>query len=192
MNTARLLPLCLLALAGCSTEYTETISSRSGQCAALVGDAGTVHFEADPGCSGCLAATPEAAVDGDPASHALLTLPLAAESGARLRAQAPAGVVYPGGVTAAVRARIEISGSVALRSELLVRTYLGDQVQDETTYDIANGLLAINGVSSYGDVDGSLVPVPAQAPFDAVEMELRGSFNGYSAKVFEFCSDSLQ
>jgi hypothetical protein len=46
-----------------------------------------------------------------------------------------------------------------------------------------------NGVSGLGG-NGSLYGFPTTKAFDAVELSLGGTFEGYTVDVYEFCSDS--
>jgi hypothetical protein len=130
--------------------------------------------------SGCTITDADKAIDGDAETFALMTLPQGAGGGAALRAIAPSGTQFPAGNN--VGAVVSWDAGASIEDNVVIRTYLGDVVQDE---DSAEGF-DFRGSSTY---NGMFLGITTTKPFDSVEFEFdRVTGDEWDIHVQEFCT----
>lgn len=176
---------CSIALSACSDSTDNANGARTAEgktCAAIKGTV-TAHINSD--CAGCEASDASKAADDDFDSFAFLDLPSSGSTGGALRATA---TQMSAGRVAGVVADIRQSASSASLTSYKLRTYLGGSLQDEATVGGPSGSVAeFNGVASTGK---KLFSIATSKDFDAVELAIEGTYNGYSVLIYEFCAES--
>lgn len=119
------------------------------------------------------------AVDEDPASFAQLELVAPSYEMVRAAAQAPSGVVYPGGTTVAVLVAFGVSGPL-FEAELI--SYLNGQAQNTQRF----GPEAQSG-------SPTVLTMKTDAAFDRLEIQHRnGPGASRSIEYYAFCTDYAQ
>lgn len=154
-------------------------------CTPIAGGDTAVLARVVGACVGCSSLQPDNSIDGDMDTFATVTIPVAVAGGYSIRAIAQTGVVFPAGSVAGVSAEILKAASVAVMTGGSVRTFLGDELQDESEIG-GEGVVEVNGVGNVRNI----FTVTATQPFDSVEFTVNGNFNGYTLRVFEFCSNT--
>jgi hypothetical protein len=165
---------------------------------------GTVTFTASPDCPNCSVADTANAVDGQDATKAALTAPLASTGSMTLRATAPKGVAFAAGNAAVVLSVDQGSGVYVGASsvdptnhqewQVTLHTYLGDALQESDA-----GYISISDQAGQREIVG----LNTTKPFDSMEVSfdrapdaqramnnMSGAANTLetgSANVHEFC-----
>ena len=189
MTQARptVLLLLLASLAACDSDGVEGkdgVPDSIGpiNCAGLTGATATGAFTCSVG--GCTVDFHDAAIDGDLATYATLTMLPNTSGSMSLRATAPDGVSYPAGTPAAVVFGIERGSGDSLNTVETISTYLDDVLQD-------TGNVGTNGTIS-GDREAGRSAIVTTKPFDAIEYTYaQGSGTAaVEVRAFEFCTST--
>lgn len=178
-----LIALASLLCAACDSSLSPADSRALEACSTPFGGA-TQVTTAGGDCLGCSVEADNlaAAADGNPDTHAELSVARLTEGEASLMAKAQPGFVYSG-QPARVLAQFDQSQSVELNGALFIRTLLNGEVQEEA--DLSDGsVVLITGVGSTGK---TLFELPTTQPFDAVEMAVGGLETNVTLWVYEFC-----
>lgn len=154
------------------------------QCTSITGGGTKVSSALIGTCQGCTIVDARKAIDGNLNTFATITVPAAIDGGFSLRATAQRGIAYAVGSKPGAVVQITKASSAAVETKDIVRSYLGNAAQNEKTF--GSSILDINGVGT----ERGVFTLPASKTFNAVEYAIDGSFNGYTVKVFEFCSDT--
>lgn len=116
----------------------------------------------------------EQAIDRDEATYAIIESLISPREDVTLTATAQDGVVYPGGVPAAVIAELH-GGGYLFEGE--VRTLLRGVLQETARFQ------------SSGEDGVQTLRIETTAPFDAMELHFT-NINGRGADVYEFCAEA--
>ena len=154
------------------------------QCTSITGGGTKVSSALIGACQGCAIVDAAKAIDGNLSTFATITVPVAIEGGFSLRATAQRGIAFAAGSNPGAVVQIVKTTSAEIETRGIVRSYLGNAIQNEKTF--GSSILGINGVGGQSGV----FTLPASKTFNAVEYLVDGSFNGHVVKVFEFCSDT--
>lgn len=178
-----------LSLAACGSSIAPAAKAKLDtgmHCAAVSGPSVTVAPATTGNCVECSTASPELAADGDLGTAATVSIPAATGGGASIRITDGA-TTFAAGQKAGVIAAFRRAGSLAVNPYAFVRTYLHDQLQEESTLTATSGVN--NGAASVTPV-ASFFGFETTKPFDAIEIAVESqAVTGYfDLEVYEACS----
>lgn len=193
LNSSRQWPMATAALAvllaGCGAAPDEAAlkSQRIAECVPMsVGSLGASVNYPQGACAGCTVLDLDKASDGNLETFAAISVPAAFNGEIAVRAQAPAGLVFPQGLRAAAVADAVKTSSVEFNHSVSLTSLLAGEAQDSAS-DGNNMGVTVNGVGQ-ANLSQSVL---TRQPFDGLEFVYSSiAAEGITLRIFEFCSSS--
>jgi hypothetical protein len=177
-------------LSACPGNDSASEANKAGLLACTsFGGAGAVwNSTSGPTCLDCSFADLPMAVDGDYSTSAVMRSSIGVHSSIAIMGRPPQHEILAAGTTAGVLTDITYGNSVEILPNTFLRTYLAGQQQEEVEVD-GNGSNVVTG-NVIGGTGLIVYSYKTQMPYDTVELAVVGELqNGFTAEVFEFCSD---